>query len=154
MSKEKELKDLSWDELLEATSQKQTQIEQMRMIQPIGARLGGIAVNAQGKVNYKKWQQAGAKVGCYAGGKVRKERREKQWLAILNDLPKEFTSLELKDVCSKHGIKGSTFKLFKRKCKSIELVKQGSNQFNPSIYKKLDKRDLSFGDYNCYKKRT
>lgn len=123
------------------------------IIKETAARIGGLASQRSGKINHKKWQESGKVQGGKSAGGIKKQNREKVWLNILNDLPKEFTSLELKDICYNHGVKGSTFKLFKRKCKSIQLVKQGLNQFDPSIYIKSDNIDLSYGDYTDFKKR-
>jgi len=47
MSKEKQLKDLSWDELLEATSNKQQSIETLREAQKVGKVLGGKVAGAK-----------------------------------------------------------------------------------------------------------
>lgn len=133
---------------------KQWQIDRNNTISA-HASMGGIAVHKTGKIDYKKLQSTGKVPGGVSAGKLKKEAREKQWLSILSDLPIEFNTPQFKETANKHGMKSwSTMKLFLRKCKSIKKIHYGVNQFNPSIYQKLDKIDLDYGDYNDHTKQN
>ena len=191
MSTKKTLKDLSWDDLLEATSYEVERNARIKSYAVIGGKkIGNInkesghmsqlgkkwgkingshpnsikASKIQGKKNVenKFWENltfeqrskggktSGNKriqmndwkdmpsIGGKASGEKRKNIKLQLYKTILDSIPTtEFVTKDSKLACKKHSY--GQWKRFLKDNPYIKQIRKGTNQHNPSIYKKIYK---------------
>ncbi len=82
---------------------------------------------------------------AHLGGKtsalINIKEKENNLNNIFSKLNDTFTSKEMQNVCIELGLNGGYHKRVLRTRLQCEMIYEGNNQFNPSIYKKL-KKDL------------